>query len=343
MPTIMQMKIRKPDDFHVHLREGDLLRKVVAYTATPYGRALVMPNLKNPVVDVKSAIQYYDEIRRLASSHPTFKPLMTIKLTQETEPKHIQALTKYAYECGVVAVKLYPEGVTTNSHGGVSDLSKLGDTLKAIQDAGLVLCVHGEAPGKFSMAREKEYLTELQWIIDTCPKLKIVLEHITTQDAVTFVKEHNQNLAATITAHHLYLTLDDIVGGSLQPHNFCKPIAKTPSDRLALIYAATSGSPSFFFGSDSAPHTQETKECSSGCAGCFTAPYAVELLANVFDEQKSLHRLEAFMSENGARFYGLPLNEGEITLQRQDWVAASKLGPLVPFRAGETLHWCIGV
>ena len=339
MSTIMKMKIRRPDDLHVHLREGDLLKKVLPFTAATYGRALVMPNLKNPIVDVESVNRYFDEIRLLSESYP-FRPLMTIKLTQATTPKDIAAVST----CPAVnAVKLYPEGVTTNSHGGVSDLSKLVDTLKAIQDAGLVLCIHGEAPGKFSMVREKEYLTELQWIIDTCPRLRIVLEHITTQAAVEFVKEHNPNLAATITAHHLYLTLDDVVGGSLQVHNFCKPIAKTPSDRLALISAATSGSSRFFFGSDSAPHTQETKECASGCAGCFTAPHAIELLAHIFDDQHSLDRLEAFTSQHGAQFYGLPLNEGQISLERMEWSIPAMHGPVVPFRAGELLHWRAGV
>jgi len=344
MATITQLKIRRPDDFHVHLREGVVMQTVVPYTAKVFGRALVMPNLKNPITTGEMATEYEDEIL-----HATDKPemsgftqsLMTIKLTQETSPVIIAA----AASADVKAVKLYPEGVTTNSENGVRDVDALTDTFRAMSDVGMVLCIHAEEPGVFSLDREIAYLERVQKIAENHPRLKVIIEHVTTSRAIAFVEDAGPNVAATITAHHLLLTLDDVIGDKFNPHNFCKPIAKRPSDRDTLVRAALSGDPKYFFGSDSAPHAKETKECASGCAGCFTAPIAMELLAAVFDKAGCLDKLEAFTSEFGAKFYGLKLNESFITLERgKHEVPAMVHGAfetgvaIVPFKA-ETLDW----
>jgi dihydroorotase len=353
MTTPNTLTIRRPDDFHVHLREGAMLEAVLSYTAADYGRALVMPNLKQPVTGAALVAGYRDEIRRLADKgRYNFEPLMTIKLTQETSPSAI----KVAKAGGVIAAKLYPEGVTTNSDNGVSDFRALESTLGAMQDAGLVLCVHPEEPGVFSLDREAAYLQHIEWAAKRFPDLKIVVEHVTTREAVTFVRKMGSNIAATITVHHLFLTLDDVIGDKLRPHNFCKPIAKRAGDRDALVQAATEGNTKFFLGTDSAPHEKGTKECDAGCAGCFTSPIALPLLADVFEKKGVLHRLEAFTSEHGASFYGLPLNQGKLTLERGHWQVPTYYGwwsardseresnakRIVPFKAGETLVWHVG-
>jgi len=338
MATITQLKIRRPDDFHVHFREGDLMRSVVPYTARVFGRALVMPNLKNPITSGAMAADYEDAILhatdKLELSGFT-QALMTIKLTQETTP----AVIKEAVSQDVKAVKLYPEGVTTNSENGVRDVDALTATFQAMSDLGFVLCIHAEEPGVFSLDREVAYLERVQKIVENHPRLRVVIEHATTSRAIAFVEEAGPNVAATITAHHLFLTLDDVIGDKLSPHNFCKPIAKRPSDRDALVRAVLSGDPKFFFGSDSAPHVKETKECASGCAGCFTAPIAMELLAAIFDKFGCLEKLEAFTSEFGAKFYGLKLNDSFITLERHEYKIPDQFHSVVPFKAGETLDW----
>ena len=338
MASITQFKIRRPDDFHVHLREGEMLEAVLPHTAKVFGRALVMPNLKTPVRIGVNARHYEEQIRRL-SEKTGFEPLMTIKLTQDTDARMISA----AASAQVAAVKLYPEGVTTNSENGVRDITKLHDTFKAMVDNRMVLCVHAEQPGVFSMERELYYLRNVAAIASKHPDLKIVIEHATMAETLKFVEEAGPNMAATITVHHLFITLDDVVGDKLNPHNFCKPIAKRPEDRAALIAAALSGKPQFFLGTDSAPHMKETKECSAGCAGCFTAPIAMPLLAELFDKHDSLASLELFASTNGAKFYGLQPNSDFITLERAPGEVPLRYSNdkvhVVPFMAGEKLSW----
>lgn len=333
MASITQLKIRRPDDFHVHLREGAMLESVAPHTANVFGRALVMPNLKNPIRHGGQARDYRDQIRRLTTER--FEPIMTVKLTQDTRPITIEGLAAGH----VAAVKLYPEGVTTNSEDGVRDVTQLGDVFKAMSNYGIVLCVHAEQPGVFSMEREIHYLRVVADIVQKNPKLKVVIEHATTAETLAFVKEAGPNVAATITVHHLLITLDDVLGDKLNPHNFCKPIAKRPEDRAALVAAALSGHPKFFLGTDSAPHSKETKECEAGCAGCFTAPIAIPLLADLFDRHNALANLELFTSTNGAAFYNLGPNSDFITLERVESRIPRTYGPVVPFKAGEALAW----
>lgn len=347
MTTITQFKIRKPDDFHVHLREGDMLANVLPHTAKDFARALVMPNLKHAICSGVQAREYKHAIKRL-SEQTGFEPLMTIKMTQTTSPKTIEDARHF----GAIAVKVYPEGVTTNSSNGVRDIEQLDpEVFEAMADNSLVLCVHAEEPGVFSMDREQGYLAHVRKIADEHPRLKIVVEHITTGVALDFVRQAGPNVAATITVHHLLITLDDVVGDKLNPHNFCKPIAKRPEDRSTLQAAALSGDPKFFLGTDSAPHAKDTKECSSGCAGCFTAPIAMPLLAELFDSKGKLSVLERFTSENGAKFYGLPLNKDHMTLERVEGTVPAQYGGwagsvpdmtlvgVVPFMAGQKLAW----
>lgn len=338
MASITQLKMRSPDDLHVHLREGKLLEEVLVHTARCFRRALVMPNLKDAITIGANAQAYAGQIQRHAETLGVeFHPLTTIKLTQETSPDVISSAASH----GVCAVKLYPEGVTTNSQNGVRDLYAINiDVFRAMVDHGMVLCVHAEEPGVFSMDRELAYLRHVEKIV-AHTKLKVVIEHATTAGTLKFVKEMGTNVAATITVHHLMMTLDDVIDdkGKLNPHNFCKPIAKRPEDRDALMAMAMSGDPQFFLGTDSAPHVRGTKECASGCAGCFTAPIAMELLAGLFDGKGNLPKLEAFTSEFGAKFYGLKPNETTMTLQRQKWTVPDVYGSVVPFKAGEQLEW----
>ena len=310
----MKLSIRRPDDFHVHLREREMLQLVAPLTAKHFARALVMPNLWQPVVTGFDVSRYRDAIQK-AADNPSFTPLMTIKLLDGLTPETI--LTARA--AGAIAAKLYPRGVTTNSDDGVSDPLALGTVYETMEACGMVLCLHGETPGVFCMEREAAFLDTLGEIVVRHPKLKIVLEHVTTAQAVSFVMLAPENVAATITVHHLVLTLDDVVGEKIKPHHFCKPIAKTPHDLRILRRAATSGSPKFFLGTDSAPHSLAHKECSAGCAGVFTAPVALPVLAEVFEQEEALDKLEAFTSEFGARFYGLPLNDGTIWITKEPW------------------------
>lgn len=293
-----------------------MLRLVAPMTAAHFARALVMPNLGRPVATGSAASLYRGVIRMFA---PGFEPLMTIKLLDSTTPEVIGS----AKAAGVVAAKLYPRGVTTNSDDGVSDPLALGPVYEAMQEGGMVLCLHGETPGVFCMDREAAFLDTLGELVVRYPKLKIVLEHVTTSQAVSFVLLAPETVAATITVHHLVLTLDDVVGDKIQVHHFCKPIAKTPKDRTILRRAATRGSPKFFLGTDSAPHLIRDKHCASGCAGVFSAPVALPILAQVFEEEGCLDALEAFTSVHGANFYGLPLNEGTIELVREPWTVPS--------------------
>ena len=320
----------RPDDFHVHFRLAEMLRQVAGYTARVFRRALVMPNTNPDILTGADARRYVEEIRA-ATTPWQFTPLMTIRLTPATTAETLRG----AVEAGVVAVKLYA-GITTNSAHGISDVRVFASVFAEMERLGLVLCLHGEVPDVFCLDRETAFLQELRWIAVMFPKLRIVLEHVTTAAAVRVVKELPDTVAATITAHHLRLTL--------RPHNFCMPVAKRPEDRAALIAVATSGNPKFFFGSDSAPHDRDKKESAEGCAGCFTAPVALELLAETFEWEGQIERLEAFVSEAGASFYGLPLNEGTITLARGPWhvpyrLLNSRNAQLIPFWAGEEIAW----
>lgn len=347
----MKFDMRRPDDFHVHLRDGELLADVIPYTALVFGRALCMGNLRleghpsavegrppPPVLTGHDAIAYMDRIEYVRPRFSQFEPLMTIIITDETTPTMI----RQAKSMGVVAGKIYPKGLTTNSEWGVSNF--LSEGLQAVfatmEEVGMVLCLHGEESGVFCMDRERAFVQNtLSHIARHFRNLKIVLEHITTAVAVHAVQALGPNVAGTITVHHLELTLDDVVGGRINPHNFCKPIAKRPEDKQALRAAAFSGSPKFFLGTDSAPHLRHTKECAHGCAGVFTAPVALSVLAAIFEEIDEMDVLEPFCSEHGARFYGLPLNEDRITLVRKRWKVPEHYDNIVPYKAGQVLQW----
>jgi dihydroorotase len=322
-----------------------MLTGVVGSTAKVYRRALVMPNLIPAVLTADDALAYRNRILK-ASPNEAFEPLMTIKLTPgKTNVEHIFE----AKRAGIIAGKLYPQGVTTNSEDGWEDIEQLWSIFEAMADCGMVLCLHGELPGIFCLDREKMFVENvLPTISREYPALKIVLEHVTTAVGVRAVTDL-PNVAGTITVHHLLLTLDDVIGGMLKPHHFCKPIAKREFDRQALIDAAVGRRRGpFFLGTDSAPHARTAKECRSGCAGVYSAPVALPLLAEIFEREKHLDRLEAFVSEHGARFYGLPLNEGVITLKKEPWIVPDwwKDGVEqvpnyipVPFYAGREIAW----
>jgi len=326
-------EIREPDDFHVHLRTGTMLEDVAYLTARQFKRALIMPNTIPPILTARDVRRYRREIDFLT---PWLNPLMTIQITDATTP----AMIDDAIAVDAVAGKVYPLGVTTNSQNGITSFEKKYPVFEKMQETGMALPIHGELPDPecFCLNRETGFFHIVSEISHNFPSLKIILEHITTEAATVFVL-HHKNVAATITVHHLLLTLDDVVGGMLHPHHFCKPIAKYPSDRSALIKAATSGFPRFFFGSDSAPHLRENKECSNGCAGVFSAPVALPLLVQIFNKHNALDKLENFTSGFGADFYGLPRNEGKKKLIEKDWVVPQQYDGIVPFMTGETLHW----
>lgn len=334
------VEIIRPDDFHAHFRQGEMLRHVLPWTAKTFARAIAMPNLDPPVRTGEDALRYRQEILQACrdTGGSGFNPLMTIYLTDETTPDTILA----AQEAGVVAAKLYMRGTTTNSHHGVADLWRLRHVFVAMQHLRLVLCVHGEWAEGDVMRWELNFLPRLRQLASEFPNLRIVLEHITTRAAVDCVLALPDNVGATITAHHLVIIHNDVVGwGRIQPHNFCMPLAKDADDREALIAAAISANPKFFFGSDTAPHLREKKECASGCAGLFTAPVALPVLAAIFEQHNALDRLSAFTSVYGATFYGLPLNTETITLMREPWEVPRQIAGIVPFQAGNTLAWRI--
>lgn len=293
-----------------------------------------MPNLTPPILTAADIYEYATEIRK-ALPNSTFKPLMTFKIVDSTTPKILSELKKV----GAVAGKLYPEGVTTNSDDGVKDIPALYPVFAEMEKLGLVLCLHGEMPEVFCLDREEAFLPVFEAIANKFPKLKIVLEHITTAAAVEKIQSFPDNVAATITVHHLELTLDEVIGEKIRPHNFCKPIAKRPQDQEALLAAATSGNPKYFLGTDSAPHLAETKECAAGCAGVYTAPIMLPLLVEIFEDAGRLEKLEDFTSRFGAQFYGLALNQETVTLIKESWVIPDRYGPIVPYKSGLTLHW----
>ena len=329
------LTIRRPDDWHVHLRDGEMLRTVAPYTARQFARAIVMPNLAPPVTTVEAASAYRGRI--IAAAGPGFTPLMTCYLTNYTDPDEIAR----GFEDGVwIAAKLYPAGATTNSASGVTDIPAIYPTLERMQRIGMVLCVHGEVtdPEVDVFDREAVFIERvLSRLVSDFPELKVVFEHITTADAVDFVEA--EDVAATITPQHLIINRNALFAGGLRPHAYCLPVAKREQHRLAVLNAATSGSPKFFLGTDSAPHSRDAKESACGCAGIFNAPFALESYAQVFDEEGALDRFEAFASVNGAHFYGLPVNGETVTLERAEIVVPDEIKGLVPFHAGETLRW----
>jgi len=338
-----RLVIRRPDDWHLHLRDGATLEAVLPYTARQFARAIVMPNLVPPVTDVAAAEAYRDRIRAALPEGSDFTPLMTCYLTDQADAGEIAR----GFESGVFAAcKLYPANATTNSAFGVTDVANLHPTLEAMERIGMPLLVHGEVtdPGVDIFDREAAYIERvLEPTLRRFAGLKVVLEHITTEDAAVFVDSAGPNIAATITPHHLVINRNAMFEGGLRPHAYCLPVAKRERHRLAVRRAATSGSPKFFLGTDSAPHAVERKEAACGCAGIFNAPFALETYATVFEEEGALDRFEAFVSENGPLFYGLPLNEGRVALERIETEVPETLpaagSRVVPFMAGRALPW----
>jgi dihydroorotase len=334
---MQSLTIRRPDDWHVHLRDGDMLPTVVPYTARQFARAIVMPNLVPPITSVEAAIAYRERI--VAAAGPGFTPLMTCYLTDEANPDELaRGFEQQAW----IAAKLYPAGATTNSASGVTDVRNIYSALARMERIGMVLCVHGEVtdPEVDVFDREAVFIERvLTPVVSDFPELKIVFEHITTAEAAEFVASAGANIAATVTPQHLIINRNALFAGGLRPHAYCLPVAKRERHRLAVREAATSGSPKFFLGTDSAPHTREAKESACGCAGIFNAPHALESYAAVFDEEGALDRFDAFASLNGPRFYGLPVNEGTITLERGEVQVPEMIDGLVPFQAGATLRW----
>ncbi len=338
-----RLVIRRPDDWHVHVRDGVMLQAVAPHTARQFARAIIMPNLVPPVMRVADATAYRDRILAALPDSAGFTPLMTCYLTDHADADEIAR----GFESGVFAAcKLYPANATTNSAHGVTDIRTLAPALERMERIGMPLLVHGEVtdPDVDIFDREAVYIDRvLTGLIRDFPGLRIVFEHITTAEAADFVEASGPNLAATITPHHLLINRNALFEGGIRPHFYCLPVAKRERHRLAIRRAATSGSPKYFLGTDSAPHQVSAKESACGCAGIFNAPFALETYATVFEEEGALDRFEAFASENGARFYGLPLNEGTITLELSEVKVpegVSALGEsLVPFLAGETLRW----
>jgi dihydroorotase len=337
-----QLTLTRPDDWHLHVRDGAAMAAVVPHTARQFGRAIIMPNLRPPVTTAAQALAYRDRILAAVPVGVDFTPLMTLYLTDNTSPDEIAR----AREAGVVALKLYPAGATTNSDAGVTDIRKTYAALEAMQRAGLKLLVHGEVtdPAVDLFDREAVFIDRVMIPLRRdLPGLKVVFEHITTKEAADYVREAGPHTAATITAHHLLYNRNAIFLGGLRPHYYCLPVLKREVHRQALVAAATSGSDRFFLGTDSAPHAAALKEASVCGAGCFTALSALELYAEAFDAAGALHQLEAFASFHGPAFYGLPRNTGTVTLQREAYTLPETVpfgdAPLKPLRGGETLAW----
>lgn len=336
------LTLTRPDDWHLHVRDGDALRTVVPHTAAQFGRAVIMPNLKPPVTNAAQALAYRERIRAAVPEGVSFEPLMTLYLTDNLPAGEIAR----AKEAGVVALKLYPAGATTNSDAGVTDMRKTYKTLEAMQRAGLLLLVHGEVTSPDIDLFDREAVFIEQQMIPLrrdFPELKVVFEHITTREAAQYVAEASPFTAATLTAHHLLFNRNALFTGGIRPHYYCLPVLKRETHRLALLAAATSGSDRFFLGTDSAPHPAHLKEHATGCAGCYTAHAAIEMYAEAFDSVSALDKLEAFASFNGPAFYNLPRNSGTITLKRESWTTPESFrfgeADLKPLRGGETLPW----
>ncbi len=336
------LTITRPDDWHLHVRDGAAMASVVPHSAAQFGRALIMPNLKPPVTTAALASAYRERILAAVPKGVRFEPLMSLYLTDHLAPDEIAR----AKAAGVVAVKLYPAGATTNSAAGVTDIRKTYPTLEAMQRAGILLLVHGEVtdPNVDIFDREAVFLeTQLKPLRRDFPELKIVVEHMTTKDAVQYVRDADRFTAGTITAHHLLYNRNAIFTGGIRPHYYCLPVLKREVHRQALVEAATSGSPKFFLGTDSAPHPAVLKEHALGCAGCYTALSAMELYAEAFDSVGAIDKLEGFASFFGADFYGLPRNTGKLTLKKEAWQLPETVpfgeAELKPLRGGETLPW----
>lgn len=340
---MQQLTLTRPDDWHLHLRDGDLMASVLPDTARQFARAIVMPNLRPPVTTTAQAVGYRERILKALPAGMPFDPLMTLYLTDNTSADEIRK----ARASGVVhAVKLYPAGATTNSDAGVTDLRKSYPALEEMQRCGMPLLVHGEVtdPGIDIFDRETVFIERvMQPLLEDLPNLRVVFEHITTKDAAQFVESAPDTIAATITPQHLLYNRNAMLVGGIRPHFYCLPILKRETHRAALVKAATSGSKKFFLGTDSAPHAQHTKENACGCAGCYSAHNALELYAEAFEAAGALDRLEPFASFYGADYYGLPRNTGTVTLRRESWQVPASLGfgehRLVPLKAGETMKW----
>ena len=335
--------IRRPDDWHLHFRDGATMQAVVPHTARQFARAIVMPNLSPPVTTTAMAAAYRERIVAAVPEGVDFTPLMTAYLTDDTDPDDLAR----GFESGVLtAAKLYPAGATTNSASGVTDVRRIDRVLERMADIGMPLCVHGEVTSAEIdiFDREAVFIERvLQPLVERLPDLRVIFEHITTRQAVDFVDQSSDNVAATITPQHLHINRNAILVGGIRPHMYCLPVAKREEHRLALRKAATSGSAKYFLGTDSAPHHRHAKESDCGCAGIFNAPFALESYLAVFDEENALDRFEGFASLNGPRFYRLPVNEGTITLERSETRVPGEVEgggePVVPFHAGETLGW----
>ena len=327
----------RPDDWHVHLRDGAMLAAVAPFTARQFARAIVMPNLKVPVTTTARAVAYRDRIA--AAAGPGFMPLMTAYLTDTTDAADLIA----GHADGVLtAVKLYPANATTNAAAGVTDIGRVMPVLEAMAAAGMPLLIHGEVTDAHVdiFDREAVFIDRiLSPLVARLPDLRIVFEHITTAQAARFVADAGPNVAATITPHHLHLSRNSMFAGGIRPHLYCLPVLKRETHRVALVAAATSGSPKFFLGTDSAPHTVDTKEAACGCAGVWNAAFALESYAAAFDAANALDRLEGFASRHGPAFYRLPVNADTVTLVRGATPVPARIGELVPFHAGETLGW----
>ncbi|MCW9013672.1 MAG: dihydroorotase [Gammaproteobacteria bacterium] len=338
----MKITITRPDDWHLHVRDGDVLKDIIPFTARCFGRAIIMPNLTPPVTDTEQALAYRERILQALPPAYNFEPLMTLYLTNNTPADEIQR----AYSNNIKAVKLYPAGATTNSDAGVTNIKNCYKTLEAMQACGMPLLVHGEVvdPEVDIFDREKYFIERvLIPVAKNFPELKIVFEHITTKDAVEFVMDADERIAATITPQHLLYNRNAIFRGGIRPHYYCLPVLKRETHREVLVEAAISGNKKFFLGTDSAPHSQSNKETACGCAGIFSAPLAIELYARIFEENNALEQLEAFASFHGADFYGLPRNQQTITLEKTPWTV-DKDYPfgnerIIPLHAGESESW----
>src|SRR6266404_7370605 len=343
LDDVETVSLRRPDDWHIHLRDGAMLAAVVPFTARQFARAMVMPNLVPQVTGMTAALAYRERILAALPAGVAFTPLMTCYMTDTTDPPEVAR----GWQEGIfAAVKLYPAHATTNSASGVTDYERIMPVLERMADLGMPLLVHGEAtePEVDVFDREAVFIERvLDPLRRRLPELRIVLEHVTTEEAVAYVENGGPNIAATITAHHLIINRNAIFQGGIRPHLYCLPIAKREKHRRALRHAATSGNPAFFLGTDSAPHAIPTKETACGCAGIFTAASALELYAEVFEADGALDRFEAFAALNGPAFYRLPVNERRIALRREAWTVADRIGEgelaVAPFRAGETLRW----
>lgn len=343
MATRDTITIRRPDDWHLHFRDGATMQAVVPHTARQFARAIVMPNLSPPVTTTAMAAAYRERIVAAVPEGVDFTPLMTAYLTDDTNPDDLAR----GFESGVLtAAKLYPAGATTNSASGVTDVRKIDRVLDRMAQIGMPLCVHGEVTSADIDIFDREAVfieRALQPLTERLPELRVIFEHITTRQAVDFVDQGGDNIAATITPQHLHINRNAILVGGIRPHMYCLPVAKREEHRLALRRAATSGSAKYFLGTDSAPHHRHAKESDCGCAGIFNAPFALESYLAVFDEENALGRFEAFASLNGPRFYSLPVNDGMITLERAETSVPGEVDgggePMVPFHAGETLGW----